>query len=61
MEDHCVICGEIIPEGTMVCKQCRNHILPEMHFEPIGRVWIYGYTKPAREKEQTESHEKHTV
>ena len=22
--DHCVICGEVIPEGTMVCLNCKE-------------------------------------
>lgn len=22
MEDRCVCCGEIVPEGTMVCQRC---------------------------------------
>ena len=24
MEDRCVMCGEIIPEGRQVCKQCEE-------------------------------------
>ncbi len=24
MEEHCVICGEIIPEGRMVCLNCER-------------------------------------
>lgn len=23
-EDRCVCCGEIIPEGTMVCENCKK-------------------------------------
>ena len=33
MEDRCVICGEIVPEGTHVCKKCQNkcdEMLPKM-------------------------------
>ena len=29
MEDRCVCCGDVIPEGTMVCQRCfvnENHI-----------------------------------
>ena len=30
MEDRCVCCGEIIPEGSgMVCKICEDRILHE--------------------------------
>ena len=24
--DRCVVCGEIIPEGTQICKNCQNRI-----------------------------------
>ena len=27
MEERCVICGEIIPEGRMVCPACEAAIL----------------------------------
>ncbi len=27
MEDYCVICGEIVPEGRMVCGKCEREIL----------------------------------
>lgn len=23
--DHCLICGEIIPEGSQVCRECAEH------------------------------------
>lgn len=26
MEDRCVMCGEIIPEGRMVCPNCERNI-----------------------------------
>lgn len=30
MEDRCVCCGEIIPEGRgFVCKKCEENIFPE--------------------------------
>lgn len=28
MEDRCVICGEVIPEGTEVCPRCYQKWLP---------------------------------
>jgi RNA polymerase subunit RPABC4/transcription elongation factor Spt4 len=31
MEDRCVCCGEIIPEGRMVCPQCESKYLQEEH------------------------------
>lgn len=27
MNNYCVICGEVIPEGRMVCPICENAIL----------------------------------
>ena len=27
--DRCVICGEIVPEGTMVCRKCISTIMDE--------------------------------
>ena len=29
MEDKCVVCGEIIPEGTQICKKCFDEVLSE--------------------------------
>lgn len=29
MEDRCVMCGEIIPEGRMVCPACEDAVLHE--------------------------------
>ena len=31
MEDRCVCCGEIIPEGNMTCVNCQLKILYERH------------------------------
>ena len=25
MEDRCIVCGEIIPEGTHICKNCESN------------------------------------
>ena len=29
MEDRCICCGEIIPEGQQVCKECMQEKKPE--------------------------------
>lgn len=29
MEDRCVCCGEIVPEGRMVCPQCERNMRTE--------------------------------
>lgn len=29
MEDRCVMCGEVIPEGRMVCPSCEKNILKQ--------------------------------
>lgn len=26
MDNYCVCCGDIIPEGTMVCPACENEV-----------------------------------
>ena len=40
MENRCVICGEIIPEGTMVCSNClksnESLITPEFICEQLA-------------------------
>lgn len=40
MENRCVICGEIIPEGTMVCYNClksnENLVTPEFICEQLA-------------------------
>lgn len=28
-EDRCICCGEIVPEGRMVCPYCENHIMTD--------------------------------
>ena len=33
MPDYCVICGDIIPEGTMVCINCKHDILEDKQKE----------------------------
>ena len=37
-EDRCVCCGEIIPEGTHVCSNCRSKAFP---FEPYPSSCYY--------------------
>ena len=27
MEDRCIVCGEIIPEGRMICLQCERRYI----------------------------------
>lgn len=41
MEDRCVICGEIIPEGRQVCANCNTkYKLSESNSKPIAQaVW----------------------
>lgn len=55
MEDRCVICGEVVPEGTMICPICRDKILPKNKCDPIGRVWTYGYSEPKNKKNRTQN------
>lgn len=47
MEDICVLCGVIVPEGRMICPHCENdlteaekryeQILPDMKQEAAGQ------------------------
>lgn len=37
MEDRCVCCGEIIPEGRMVCLQCEWKYRRPPAQEPEGQ------------------------
>ncbi|MBR1750943.1 MAG: hypothetical protein IJ740_08725 [Ruminococcus sp.] len=34
MEDRCVICGNIIPEGTEICPQCYKKWLADEENDP---------------------------
>lgn len=36
-EDRCVICGDIIPEGMMVCPNCKKNSEPNFSTE---KIWI---------------------
>ena len=40
MENRCVCCGEIIPEGRLVCKLCE--IMAESEHDLINRRRNYG-------------------
>ena len=31
MEDRCICCGEIIPEGRQVCPQCEHMSIKKQH------------------------------
>ena len=42
VEDHCVVCGAVIPEGGMVCKEC-------------WEKWMGNSKDPKKEKIQNES------
>lgn len=43
MEDRCVICGEVIPEGTMVCPVCakedNNPVTPDFICEQLAKLF----------------------
>jgi len=39
--DRCVCCGNIIPEGTMVCAECiekTNHSCCSVYYEAISKI-----------------------
>ena len=37
MEDRCVVCGEVIPEGTLVCPNCKARYEKVEYTKPDGR------------------------
>lgn len=49
MEDKCVLCGDIIPEGIQVCPNCETN-------DAYGRGYANGvrdFAKRIREKDRT--------
>lgn len=48
MEDRCICCGEIIPEGKMICAKCENavtnyesmYILPARQFGKVNLMRV---------------------
>lgn len=47
MEDHCVICGEIIPEGSWICGSCAK-------IEIVSKVLKYCKKDKEQEKSKNE-------
>lgn len=37
MEDRCVVCGQVIPEGTLVCPNCQAKYERVEYTKPDGR------------------------
>lgn len=35
MEDRCICCGEVIPEGRMVCPSCESGKIPAKNTRPV--------------------------
>lgn len=40
MEERCIVCGQIIPEGRMVCPACENVILRDETPAPPERTTL---------------------
>ncbi len=60
MEDRCIVCGEVIPEGRMVCPNCEEK---KCGFEDVScfRKCIYFMTctrNPYRYEQKGEQHDK---
>ena len=36
MENHCVICYKVIPEGRMVCPECERAVMRDVRREGCG-------------------------
>lgn len=41
MEDRCICCGAIIPEGRMVCPDCESGKIPAMNTKPVEKTDQY--------------------
>lgn len=63
MDNRCVMCGEIIPEGLEVCPLCKAHILKEEgdsvnnrnsegYYDPTASVAIHEVSKHDMELEK---------
>lgn len=39
-EDHCVICGDYVPEGRMVCAKCEEEMSAKHHKTKFGKETI---------------------
>lgn len=54
-ENRCVCCGEIIPEGTLVCVNCtkfnENLVTPEFICEQLASVFNWPCRLPPFEKD----------
>lgn len=61
MENRCLICDEIIPEGRQVCPICEESILPGRRVQPIGRMYISAMNYKDDNKTDQGSREKHTL
>ena len=61
-EDRCVICGEVIPEGTMVCPLCagseHNPVTPEFICARLGDLFGYPCSFSPQEEELHDTEEK---
>lgn len=61
-EDRCVICGEVIPEGTMVCPLCagseHNPVTPEFICTRLGDLFGYPCSFSPQEEELHDTEEK---
>lgn len=49
-EDRCICCGEIIPEGRMVCPNCLVVVKEERGVSNVGMKCCYGCVPPKRHR-----------
>ena len=40
-EDRCVICGDYVPEGVMVCVKCQEEMHEKHHKYKMGKVEVW--------------------
>lgn len=39
--DYCVICGEYVPEGSMVCAKCQAEMQTKRHKPKMGKAEVW--------------------
>ena len=39
--DRCVVCGEYVPEGSMVCAKCQEEMREKHHKAKIGKYEVW--------------------
>lgn len=52
MENHCVICWAIIPEGRLVCPNCEKSVMEQCRKRAAARLSQKDFERFKREEEE---------